>query len=312
MNKINLSAFDVKKYLDSRGIPYDEGGKNVKSGWLGINCLWCDDPSNHLGINLDTMGINCFRCPRKGTVITLVMKLDRLSYQSAISELKKFSYRELSISQMELENGRMRQQGQHFQSISLTQFSTDMQNYHYDYLVSRNFDPEFLRKKYDLRFTGPLDKNYRMRIIVPIYQNNQIISFTTRDITRKAKISWVHASPEIALPPKQCLYNIDTVKDTAIVVEGVADVWRLGDGTVATFGDKWTKKQVHLLKDCKRVFILFDPEEEAQKNASKMAYSLAPFVSESIILEMEGGKDPAELSTEEVEKIRLEIFGKKH
>jgi hypothetical protein len=43
---------------------------------------------------------------------------------------------------------------------------------------------------------------------------------------------------------KETLYNLDNAKDgTAIVVEGPIDVWRIGDGAVATFGVIYTQKQ---------------------------------------------------------------------
>ena len=62
----------------------------MQSGWIGIRCLWCTDSSNHLGISPEK-GISCFRCGEKGTVIKLVMKLERCNLKHAITIIKEFS-----------------------------------------------------------------------------------------------------------------------------------------------------------------------------------------------------------------------------
>jgi hypothetical protein len=150
-----------------------------------------------------------------------------------------------------------------------------------------------------------------MRIIVPIYIHRQLVSFTTRDVTGQANIPWVHGSPaHVTLSPKDCLYNIDTVQDTVIILEGASDVWRIGDGTVGTFGHKYTKKQIHLLQKVRRAFVLFDSEEEAQADAERLAYDLSSFVPDVHVYELDQG-DPGDLSEDDVKAIRTEIFGRK-
>jgi hypothetical protein len=99
------------------------------------------------------------------------------------------------------------------------------------------------------------------------------------------------------------------VEDTALVLEGVTDVWRMGDGAVATMGDKWTSKQLHLLKNLKRCFILFDAEEEAQENADKLGHNLSITVPDVHVLGLEYG-DPADISPDDAKSIRKEIFGR--
>ena len=307
-DKPNIEFFDVERYLNTKGIPFITEGKNIQSGWIGIACPWCDDPSNHLGIDLSTKGINCFRCPVRGTVIRLIMKIDHLPPDLAIAELKKFSAYDLSSFEKESPERQGRLGEPHVILASASQKT--LESYHRQYLESRNFDPEYLTKKYQLQFTGPLG-DYRMRIITPIYMQRQLLSFTTRDVTGLAKIPWVHGAPHrVILSPKNCLYNIDTVTDTAIVVEGASDVWRIGDGAVATFGHKYTKKQVYLLRNFRRVFVLFDTEEEAQRDARRLAYDLSSFVPDVHVFELDSG-DPGDLSEDDVKAIRTEIFGRK-
>ena len=306
---MDLQWFDIEKYLGSRGIPFDNEGKNVQSGWLAIQCPFCDDPSNHMGINPQTMGINCWRCPAKGTVVKLVMKIEGISSHRAISELKKYTHRELSSQERSFPGEQMAEDSRQVCVMPETYKSPEY--YHANYLAARRFDPDLLTKQYKLQFTGPLG-DYRMRIIVPIYMRRQLVSFTTRDVTGKARIPWVHGRPDhTILSPKAVLYNIDSVQDTVLIVEGASDVWRIGNGTVATFGDKYTVEQVRLLQNVKRAFILFDTENSAQENASRLAYDLSAFVSDTNIYELDQG-DPGELSDDDVNSIRIEIFGRKY
>jgi DNA primase len=106
---------------------------------------------------------------------------------------------------------------------------------------------------------------------------------------------------------KECLYNIDTVKDTAIIVEGVTDVWRIGQGCVATMGLEYTTEQIKLLVDrgVKQAFVMFDSESFAIRKARKLANSLSIFM-ESETIELSDG-DPGELTINQVQEIRGEI-----
>ena len=306
--KPNIEWFDIERYLNDRGVPFVTEGKNVQSGWIAIQCPWCDDPSNHLGIDLDSKGINCFRCPAKGTVIKLIMKVDHLSSDRAVAELKKFSVHDLSHFQKSRPHSQMSTVESKVTLASMSKKSAE--RYHIEYLESRGFDHDYLTSKYKLQFTGPLG-DYRMRIIVPIYQRNQLVSFTTRDVTGGAKIPWVHGAPDkVILSPKDCLYNLDTVRSTVIVVEGTSDVWRLGDGVVATFGHKYTRKQIYLLRNVRRAFVLFDTEAEAQADANRLAYDLSSIIPDVHVFEL-GSGDPGDLPPEDVEAIRSEIFGRK-
>lgn len=115
--------------------------------------------------------------------------------------------------------------------------------------------------------------NYKQRIIAPIFYNGKMVSYQGRDITEK-QIKYKACSTEKEIiHHKHLLYNFDSVSDKMIICEGVADVWRLGKGAVCTFGVAYTKEQVLLIleKKIKKIWILFDNEVEAQKQAEKLA-----------------------------------------
>lgn len=306
-SEVDIEFFDVKEYLDARGIPYDESGKNVQESWLGMQCLWCEDESNHLGIDLNSKGINCWRCPVKGTIIKLIMKIDSCSFASSLRIVRKFSHISALTDRRTQGPEQMTAAASRLELPSLAE--NTLLELHRDYLIKRNFDPQFIFDKYKLRCNGPLG-NFRLRLVVPFYERKRLVTYTTRDVTDKARIPYIHCSKvESILHPKDTLYNIDTVEDTALVLEGVTDVWRMGDGAVATAGDKWTSKQLYLLKNLKRCFILYDSEEEAQENADKLGHNLSITVPDVHVLGLEYG-DPADISPDDAKSIRKEIFGR--
>ena len=64
----------IENYLDDLGVDYISEGKNVSSGWIEINCPFCgQDPSKHLGINLETGLFHSWCCNETGNLV----KLDR-------------------------------------------------------------------------------------------------------------------------------------------------------------------------------------------------------------------------------------------
>lgn len=41
-------------------------GKRARGNWVHFKCMYCDDPSYHLGVNVDTGAVHCIRCGRTG------------------------------------------------------------------------------------------------------------------------------------------------------------------------------------------------------------------------------------------------------
>lgn len=306
MEKISIDRFQIEKYLESRNIEYLTSGKNITPGWIGINCPWCDDPSNHLGINLDSRGISCWRCPTKGTIIKLIMKTEGISLEKAQNVIKQFSNRTIKIYQNGRKESDIRAQESNF--YNLLQRKNQLDSLHRDYLASRNFDPDYIYDKYDLRCTGPFD-NYSLRLIIPFYEQRRIVTFTTRDVTDLSPQPWEHCPKESSIShPKETLYNLDSIKDkTAIMVEGCSDVWNIGDGCISTSGTLYTHTQLKKLIGLEIVHVLYD--HGATEFAEKLAYDINIFVPK-VYLEILDKGDPAEMTKEEVREFRKRVFGK--
>lgn len=301
------AEYDIRDYLDEAGIPYSESGKNISQNWIGMSCPFCDDQSNHLGINLNSKAFSCFRCGAKGTAVKLIMTLEGKSYSTIIEKLKPFMRAERKnygtaptsgITTHELEK--------YYETVS-----ENLGTYGSEFLTGRNFDAKFLELRYRLR-NGRISTDQQYRIVVPYFIGNHLCTFSGRDFTGKQSIPYKHCPISKSVkPPKELLYNIDSCKDTAIVVEGVFDVFRIGSGCVAVSGIQYTRNQVYILSKFKRIFILFDPEPEAQARARQLGTDLG-FCNASVEIITGIDTDPGDMKEDDVKHLRKIIFGKEY
>jgi DNA primase len=317
MNKSNfseydVSEFDVKKYFDDQNIEYKTGGKNTTRGWIEIHCVFpgCADHSEHLGINLKSGLITCWICGKKGSALHIIQEIEQCSYPQAIKIALKYPKNALESDQFRDHSQYMKEQNKTTHGLV---FPAEMQNSwpvpHLNYLRSRGFDPDQLINKYSLKPVHTFG-NYRFRIIAPIFLNGRAVSWIAADILRiPERIPYLDCPENQSIRlVKHCLYNIDTVRDTALIVEGITDVWNLGDGAVGTFTSNFTKEQILLLieKKVKRAFVLYDPD--AAKKGKRLGEQLSGIIPhvENIILDK---GDPADMTKQEVMQLRRDIFG---
>jgi DNA primase len=93
-----------------------------------------------------------------------------------------------------------------------------------------------------------------------------------------------------------------------ILVEGITDVWRLGPGAIATFGIAFTKEQIKLLKQFEEVFIWFDSDRNAQRQADRIAQYISALGKEAEIINVGGYEDPASVPQKEAKKLVRQIL----
>jgi DNA primase len=292
--RVDIKDFDVIKYLDSRGISYKTHGDNVSRGWLGTQCIFCIDHSNHLGINLKSKVYSCLKCGEKGNGFKLIQEIDGCNFNQALQIVNEFN------------GGIYTPKEKHYQTkLQLPKnILPEFLKSHRDFLISRNYDPDYVINKYNLMATG-LIGDFNHRIIIPITMNQRILSFVGRDITGKANIPYKNSPDTMCIKdPKRCLYNMDSVNDVAVVVEGIFDAWRIGDGAVATFGTQYTHEQLLYLKNLKRVFVLYDAD--AASKAEKLCADLSAIVKEVSVIVLDSG-DPDNMSEQDVKHLRKEI-----
>jgi len=294
--------FDIIRFLEENDIRASSSGKNTSRGWINIQCPYCGDSSNHLGINIKTGIFNCWVCGTTGRPEKLIQELLDVSWSEAKNLANQYSTDELGIEP---------QKTYQHHPIKLPQiFTKDFPQIYIDYLKKRNFEPQKVIQKYALETCLNVSK-YKYRIIAPIVLEGSTVNFTARDITDKRPPKYLNMDNEEAgIPIKHCLYNLDTVKKQIIIFEGITSVWRFGEGTVATFGEMYSQEQVAILayRGIKEAFIMYDGEEDAIRQAYKLGNDLSAIIPHVAVLELDTG-DPADnFSDEEASDFKRRLF----
>ncbi len=299
--------YDPARFCIEHNIPHWTGGKNVRYGWTHIQCPMCDDESNHGGFNPDSGGYACWRCGTHNTV-RVIMALLGLQYGSAKALWDGYSHG----SSFGIEETKRVEPPEAIQIPG-----KELNKQARAYLESRGFDPARIAKEYGVKSTGAVceweGSDFRLRLVVPIYnRRGKLVSFQARDYTNKQDLRYKGCPVEKAVQHyKEGLYNSHrALGDKVVVVEGIFDVWRMGNGFVASYGTSLMPAQLNELSKWEEIYFMFDPEEQAQRRARKYAEQLAGTGKSVYLLDagkMLKGRDPAELEESEALKIRREL-----
>lgn len=293
--------FNAQKFCQDYDIPYFmPGTKNVGKDFIGIQCILCGDHSNHGGFNIQKSYYSCHRCGNTW-LPKVISILAKTTIDEAKEIIKKYSTGDIY---------RPKYKKQIYSKEVIFPPDTDiLTEKARQYLISRNFDPDYLAAEWDLLSTGTIGY-YKFAILAPIYMYKKLVSFQCRDITgtwpkpyRGCKIE------ESVMNLKHTLYGFDkaVAGKRGIVVEGIFDGYRLGPGALPTYGIDFTMQQVLLLaRNFDDIFILYDPEDQAQQQADKLYWLLRGYDKNAEILEWPGS-DPGDLSDDDARYIMREV-----
>ena len=283
-----------------------------EEGWIQIQCPYCISPTTgqkkNGGFKPKEEYYNCRKCGWK-PLTTILNALLNTSIKQTKILLKKYKGESISTDEQE-------EIIKH--PFCLPSYCSKMTSSHRQYLEKRKFDSWQLERKWGLLGTNH-HGDYKLRIIAPIFLDGKIVSYQGRDITNKSPMRYkaCKINTEI-IHHKYIVYGFDKLqetryKDRCIIVEGITGAWRLGPGTVATFGIGFTQQQALFLakRQIKIAFIMYDPEEKAQEQAELFSHLLSGFGIEAKIIDIskEGFEDPGELSDEKARQISKELLG---
>lgn len=295
-------SIDIKSILAAHKVDFITSGPEVTRGWVNMRCPFCGDHKHHLGYS-DVLDLfSCWKCGVKNSSWALakvlgvpVERAKRLAEKHFIAGSKTFEKVDRP------------------KEVRLPENHGRLLRCHREYLESRSYDPRQLAKDWEL--VGG-DGDWEDRILIPIRYKGDLVSFHSRSIFDDDKFKAKPCPSEAeVIRHKDLLYGFDMVPgNTVVVVEGPADVWRLGRGAVATFGTKFTEHQISLLSAFKNVFVMFDSEldEEgnekelsAQKQSERLADKLAVFSNVWVIGDL--GSDPGDLSERKAARLMKRI-----
>ncbi len=299
---------DIIKLYKDFGIDHiGQGHKRARAGWTQTHCPFCSGFDYHLGYSSGGV-FNCWRCGSKPSRKALKALL-RISDEDVKSIEKKYL---LSGSAAKKAGKRDKPELSGLTEIELPPETRPMESRHKKYLEKRGYDADRLEEVFGLKGTGHIG-SYKHRIIAPIHLDYNLVSYQGRDITDRSELKYKACSTkDEAIHHKDILYGMDLIPARDIViVEGIADVWRLGPGSACTFGTGFTMAQIAILqKRYDRYILLFDSEHEAQERAEALASALAglasPFQEVEIAVLDQG--DPGELNQLEADQIMKDLI----
>lgn len=304
---------DVIGILKDYNIIYKtENHKHCRPGWVNIPCPFCisefGHDGYHLGFTLDGSQSACWRCGGKHPTIALSKVLgisgnqlkDIINQYGGNSRVLKDAVVKIGIKPFKY-------------PANVSKMSTR----HKKYLEKRNFDPEKIENLWgvlgtniiSILKTGNNIIDYKNRLLVPIYWNGKIVTFQTRDITDKSDYRYLACPQERELiHHKHILYGKSKyMKNTGILVEGITDVWRLGIHSAATFGIKYTPKQLRVIsKLYNRVAVIFDDDPQAITQANILVSELKFRGVDAFRISIKG--DPGSMEQSEADYLVKQII----
>lgn len=294
---------DFVSLCQEEGLPLiQEGHHHCHEGWAQTHCPFCSGGRDgwHLGFNLEGGNFNCWRCGSLGYYAVL----RGLFPNRPLSEIKGL----LAKYHRDFPTHKRQERPRKQQALKPPGIGP-LKPVHEDYLKKRNFDPIKLVQDWNAYGTCQ-DPNigWAWRIVVPIKNtDNEVTAYTGRALQKKRRPKWkTTEKDQCKQSPNSLLYGIEHVKDSVVVVEGPADVWRLGKGAVALLGIDWTVEQAAIIRTIPHRFILFDPDTAAKKKAEELALWLAAFPGETeLITEM--NSDPGDMSQREADQLMQEL-----
>ncbi len=297
----------IQLYKDFN-VPFaTEGHKHCREGWVNTTCPFCTgNPGMHLGYNMADNYYVCWRCGWKATHKALAL-LTHVSEKEAKEIARKYGGKSHVKSTVTVKVGQKR--------FRLPPSTAPMNDRHRRYLTKRKFDPEVIEKIWDVQGTGPISLmdgiSFSHRLVIPIYWENRIVSFQTRDITAKHSLRYITCPEQREIiKHKHIFYQAIPTKDSdaCICVEGVTDAWRFGYGAIATFGIKYTKYQVReISKRFKKVFVVFDDDPQAIKQSEKLTAELILRGVDAYSIKIQG--DPGDMAQTDADALKKELLG---
>jgi hypothetical protein len=295
---------DLKEFLEQNNVTYYTHGKNVSKNHINIRCRFCNDHSNHLGINKFNLKCYCWKCGGH-YFIDLIQIISNCTKSQAFQiyrKIKKSRYSNLNIIAPEKDR-----------TLKFPVTATkDFPSLHLNYLEKRGFIPKKLIKKYDLYAVGLDNPNYKFRIIIPIKLNHQTVSFTSRDVTNSAHLKYKTAtSDESLIDPSNLVFGIDNVRQGSdlLVTEGVFDVFKFGHGSVCLLGTKLSVQRLRAIKSkmIRTCFVCLDNDETGIRESKIIKDKLAPVTKKIKILRLRTVGDIGDMSFDDIAQLKHQI-----
>lgn len=250
-----------------------------------------------------------------GDVFDLIMKLENTSFKEALIKIQKITNitledEEINLISFEHEENKkwIKKMKETSETVELRQHAIltpqkDQMFYRFERQTLCDFNATLCNK------VELYNKKYYNKLTIPIWHNNIIKAYALRSLDEKTP-KWLFAPKETRIG--RLLYNFDKANEMIvshkandiILVEGIFDVWRYKEAGInnccAVFGSSLTKTQQQLLlKTGAEITLSFDNDDAGNK-CTKETIEMFKNKTNIKTVELPNGKDPADLSKEEL------------
>lgn len=296
-------------------IEYWTSGKNVTNNWVNIQCPFCDDHSNHLGINPETELYSCWKCGAKNHFIDLLMTLTGLSYgvckEMVVDSVTSFKVRPLDRIK-DIFQGESSKEAEtvtevhcvlpkRFELITEDMYSPLLENYEKRRDIARS---TLIAHGCGICRSG----DYMNRMIIPVMQGGKLVAYQAADMSGTSGLKYQSSSASMG-NINDYLLGYDTIGKRMIVVEGSLDKFRTGEEAVAAFTSALSKEQIRLIKakGLDELYICFDCELKAYYKSRKVAREFEAYIPTVGVVKLPYGQDPDEVGREKIYQLIDEL-----
>lgn len=283
---------NIEQFLSEHRVDFKRHGEHhhATSGFVQVDCPYCSPDSKRYRLGLSGNRASCWTCGPHYFYPTLQAVTG--ANQQNLDDYKRDAD---PLPTREKVKGKL-----------IVPYGVGVLKYaHKKYLRSRHFDWRDIKHRFGVKGIG-LSPRLPWRLWIPISFDHRVVTWTTRTIDDTVEPRYISAFPhEGEIDIKQILYGEDECYTGILVTEGPINVWRVGKGTGATFGTKYSTAQVARIARYAKIFICFDATPEAQRQAQKLCGDLAALTDNPVHnIVLDSGKDPAEASDKEVQLLR--------
>lgn len=328
---MNLSP-KIIQFLTRYRVPYRLSGKNVSSNFIGVNCPYCyNDSKFHMGINKWSGYYTCWRnkAHSGSQLSTILVKLTGCSLNETQylfverllvdDDFNKLKFRMFEIEQVSKQPKQELKFNSEFMPINNVGVTAQFWQYLYDRGL---LNPDDIILKYGLMCA--LTGLFRYRIILPVYMNGKLVTWTSRSIIKHEPLRYLILSGELScIDINQTLYNYDHINksgEVLFITEGPFDVIKLytilpqGFNVTCVFTKRISKEQAFLLWSLshkyKKLILLLDKGEDMDsvRIVDKLSHinnlHYMPFPKDGIFSKI---KDAGEFNLAHIENILEKI-----
>lgn len=270
-------------------------------------------------INVHTGAFRCFSCGFRGKhPATLLSGIKNISYEEAKEEL--FGVIDFGLKEKILGiNQRLAsfffERKTHIIIEEIEKRGMDkllVQKYCVGYVPDTT--TQFFTQK-ELELSGLIKRGFFLpegRMSFPIFNKNNIIGFSCRDIDGKSfaanKKKYLSLYNSEYFPEDSWLYGIDYNASEVHLCEGVFDAIMLresGYNGAALLGLHCSPERMLLLRRFKKIYLCFDNDRAGIEAAEKFYFDSREILTHNkiFVTELFYGKDPGELTKDQIEKV---------